>query len=196
MNTLLPDVLRDAQQKGITFFVGEDYEWKLEPLKSAEFIETIVGCPVCVFANNGFGDYLFLKMKADGEGFDEAVFEFFHDGPEINPVVDGLATLLGLEDRPPSADAYPKARYENGELVQLEDRVQIRIWAEFWKGWQDGVVEYVPGISRRKPQHEHGGLKWVAIQFRNGQICPLVDPESGKLKKVRFVGRGHPGVAR
>ena len=77
-------------------------------------------------------------------------------------------------------------------LVQLGDMVQIKVWAEFWKGWQDGVVEYVPGISKQKPQHEYNGLKWVAITFRNGQIGPLVDPKSGKLRNVRFVGRGRP----
>lgn len=190
MDNLLPKPLREAQERGITFFMGEDCEWKLERKESAKFIEEIAGCPVCAFANNGFGDYLFLKQKHDGVGFDEEVFEFFHEGPEINPVAEGLATLLGLEDRPPSADTYPKAVYESGEVVQLEDRVRVKIWAELWKGWQDGVVEYVPGVSKRKPQHEHGGLKWVAIRFHNGQICPLVDPRSGKLRKVRFVGRG------
>jgi len=50
-------------------------------------------------------------------------------------------------------------------------------------------VEYVPGVSNKNLAHEHGGLKWVAIKFRNGQICHLVDPESGILRKVRFIVR-------
>jgi len=191
MNDLLPVSLREAQERGIELFMGENCEWKLERKESAKFIEKMVGCPVCIFANSGFGDYLFLKKKREGDGFDESVFEFFHEGPEINPVSEGLATLLGLKERPPSADTYPKAVYETGEWVQLGDHVQVKVWAEFWKGWQDGVVEYVPGVSKKKLQHEHGGLKWVAIKFRNGQICPLVSPESGKLKKVKFVGRGN-----
>ena len=191
MNDLLPESLREAHDRGIEFFTDENYEWTLELTSSAKFIEEIVGCPVCIFANNGFGDYLFLKKKREGDGFDENVFEFFHEGPEINLVAERLETLLGLKERAPSVDTYPKAVYETGELVQLGDRVQVKVWAEFWKGWQDGVVEYVPGVSKKKPQHEHGGLKWVAIKFRNGQICPLVSPESGKLKKVKFVGRGN-----
>ena len=191
MNNRLPKSLWEAQEKGIEFFQNEDYEWKLEYMESAKFIEEIVGCDVCVFANNGFGDYLFLKKKSDGDGFAEEVFEFFHEGPEINRVTEDLETLLGLKDRPASADAYPKAVYETGELVQVGDWVQVKVWAEFWKGWQDGVVQYVPGISKRKPQHEYGGLKWVAILFRNGQICPVVDPTTGKLRKVRFVRRGN-----
>jgi hypothetical protein len=169
--------------------MGEDCEWKLESKGPAKFIEEIVGCPVCVFANNGFGDYLFLKRKPHGSRYEEEVFEFFHEGPEIIRVTGDLETLLRLKESSASADAYPKAFYETGELVQLGDRVQVKVWAEFWKGWQEGEVEYVPGVSKKKLEHEHGGLKWVAIRFRNGQICPLVDPESGKLKKVRFVER-------
>lgn len=189
MNYRLPKSLLEAQKRGIEFFLSEDCEWKLECMESAKFIEEMVGCAVCAFANNGFGDYLFLKKKSDGDGFEEEVFEFFHEGPEVNRVTEDLETLLGLKDRPASADAYPKAVYQTGELVQVGDRVQVKVWAEFWKGWQDGVVQYVPGVSKRKPQHEYDGLKWVAIQFRNGQICPLIDPTTGKLRKVRFIRR-------
>ena len=169
--------------------MSEQCEWKLEFIEPAKFIEEIVGCAVCIFANNGFGDYLFLKKKLNEDGFEEQVFEFFHEGPEINAVSEDLETLLGLKDRPTSTDAYPKAVYETGELVQVGDRVQVKVWAEFWKGWQDGMVEYVPGVSKQKPQHEYGGLKWAAIRFGTGQICPLVDPATGKLRKVRFIRR-------
>ena len=95
------------------------------------------------------------------------------------------------KDRPASTDAYPKAVYETGEPVQLADRVQVKVWVEFWKGWQDGVVEYVPGISKRNPQHEYNGLKWVVVRFGSGHISPVVDPTSGKLRKVRFIGRAN-----
>jgi hypothetical protein len=193
VNELLPDPLRKAQERGIEYFMGENCEWKLEFKGSAKFIEEIAGCPVCAFANNGFGDYLFLKKRRDSDGYDEQVFEFFHEGPEINAVKEPLATLLGLKEPPPSADGYPKAIYETGESVELGDRVQVKVWAEFWKGWQDGVVKYVPGISKKKLEHEYGGLKWVAIRIRGGQMGSLVDPEkNGKLRKVRFVGRGKP----
>src|SRR5262249_49092865 len=116
--------------------------------------------------------------------------KFFHEGPEIELVADPLDVLLGLKERLPSNDPYPKAIYDTGEPVQLGDQVQVKVWAEFWKGWQDGQVEYVPGVSKRKPRHEFNGLKWVAIRVRHGEICPLVDPKTGKLRKVRFVSRG------
>ena len=170
--------------------MGETCEWKLELEGSPPFIADRTGGPVLVFANNGFGDYLFLEQTPDGQRFAEPVFEFLHEGPSIERVTDDLETLLGLKDRPPTADNYPKAVYATGEAVQLGDRVQVKVWAQFWKGWQDGVVKYVPGISKKKSQHEYGGLNWVAIRFRDGEICPLVDPETGTLRKVRFVGRG------
>lgn len=181
----------EAQDRGIEFFMGENCEWKLEFKESAESVEKIVGCPVCIFAKNGFGDYLFLKKKSDGNEFEEVVFEYFHEESTIYQMKEDLETLLGLKERPVSANGYPKALYETGELVQLGDNVQVKVWVEFWKGWQDGEVKYVPGISKKKLQHEHGGLKWVAIKFRNGEICPLVDPTTGKLSKVRFIRRGN-----
>ena len=192
LNAQLPKPIREAQEQGIEFFMGENCEWKLQFEESPKHIEKIVGGPVCAFANNGFGDYLFLKTKPDGKGLDEDVFEFCHEGPEISPVKEDLATLLGLKERAPSADAYPKAVYETGESVELGDRVQVKVWAEFWKGWQDGVVKYVPGVSKKKPQYEYNGLKWVAIKCRNVELGKLVNPETGKLKKARFVGRCAP----
>ena len=189
MNNLLPETLRNAQERGIEFFMGENCEWKLEIEKTPSFIEDIVNCPVCVFANNGYGDYLFLKNKGGSERHGEEVYEYFHEGPEIIRVGECLEVILGLKDRPPSNDGYPKAAYESGEFVQVGDQVQVKVWAQFWKGWQDGTVEYVPGVSKKNLAHEHGGLKWVAIKFRDGQICHLVDPDNGKLRKVRFIAR-------
>ncbi len=189
MNTHLPEALNEAQHRGIELFMGENCEWKIEFEGSVDSIQQVVQAPVFVFANNGFGDCLFLKQHPESDSFEEEVFEFFHEGPEIYEVPETLEILLGLRERAASADAYPAALYDTGELVQLADLVQVKVWVEFWKGWQDGEVEYVPGVSRKRLEHEHGGLKWVAIRFRNGQICPLVDPESGKLRKVRFIRR-------
>jgi hypothetical protein len=188
----LPTSLQNAQKAGIEFFHWQACEWKLELKGSAKHIEDVVGGLVFVFANNGFGDHLFLKRRADSDEFEEIAYEFFHEGPEVKRVEDDLETLLGLKERPPSADAYPRAVYETGEPVQVGDKVQIKVWAEFWKGWQPGEVMYVPGISRKKPKYEFNGLKWVAIKFCNGELGPLVDPKTGKLRKVRFIERSRP----
>jgi hypothetical protein len=193
MNEHLPESLLNAQNAGVEYFMGEACEWKLEVKGAVKRIEQLVGCPVYAFANNGFGDQLFLKRKPDGGGFDEVVYEFLHEGPEVKRIEEDLQTLLGLKERPPSADTYPKAVYATGELVQLGDKVQIKVWAEFWKGWQEGTVVYVPGISKKKPQHEYNGLKWAVVKFRNGELGPLVDPKTGIIRKVRFVERGRLG---
>ena len=99
--------------------MSEACEWKLEPKGSVKRIEQLVGCPVYAFANNGFGDHLFLKEGPDAGVFDAAVYEFFHEGPEVKRIEEDLETLLGLKERPPSVDGYPKAIYATGELVQL-----------------------------------------------------------------------------
>lgn len=193
MNEDLPEPLLNAQKRGAEVFMGEACEWKLEPKGAVKRIEQLVGCPVYAFANNGFGDHLFLKRKPDGGGFDGGVYEFLHEGPEVKRLEEDLETVLGLKERPPSADTYPKAVYATGELVQPGDKVQIKVWAEFWKGWQGGTVMYVPGISKKNLQHEYNGLKWAVVKFGNGELGPLVDPKTGILRKVRFVERGRPG---
>ena len=99
MNTPLPESLLNAQKAGVEYFMGEACEWKFELKGPVKRIEEFVGCLVYAFADNGFGDHLFLK---------------------------------------------------------------------------------------------HNGLKWVASTFRNGELGPLVDPRTGKLRKVRFVERGQP----
>jgi len=52
----------------------------------------------------------------------------FHEGPEIERIAEGLETLLGLKERRPSADAYPAAVYETGELVLVGDKVKVKVW--------------------------------------------------------------------
>jgi len=131
MNNLLPGTLRDAQERGIEIFIGKNCEWKLEIEKTPKLIEEIVQCPVCVFANNGFGDYLFLKYKGESKCYSEEVYEFFHEGPEIIRVRECLEVILGLKNRLPSNDKYPKAVYKSGEFVHVGDQVQVKVWAQF-----------------------------------------------------------------
>lgn len=189
MTNRLPIPIRVAQEKGIELFMGENCEWKFEVEHVAPFIEAMVEEPVCIFANNGYGDFLFLKMDKNGDRYDERIFEYFHEGPEVIEVKDKLDTLLGVTDREPSNDSYPKARYESGELVELGDVVKFKSWIEFWKGWQEGVICYVPGVSKEILKHEYGELKWASIKYKNGCIGPLVDPETGILRKIHFLKR-------
>jgi hypothetical protein len=185
----IPNSIQRALQTEREFFWGPDgAEWKLELQQDGEFIEKHVGIPVLIFANNGYGDYLFLK-KGQTEAFDETVFEFFHEGPLIEAVAEDLETVLGLTTRPPSSDSYPAPHYESGEPVLLGDRVRFKVWLFFWKGWIEGVVNYVPGISPRRTELERDGLKWIELKGPDETIGSLIDPETGIVKKVRFVGR-------
>ena len=187
---ILPKALQEALNRGVDLFIGEHCEWKLDLSEQPSHVEAFVGASVLVFAENGCGDFLFLKMDETGVPDGKTIYEYLHEGPEIDEVDDDLGMLLGLKERPPSKDKYPVAIYESGEKVMINDRIQIKVWVEFWKGWQNGTVTYVPGISKKKSKYEYNDCKWVAIKFEGGEICPLVDPITGILKKVRFVGRG------
>ena len=105
----IPKPLTAAQEKGIEYFDDDEHEWKLDLNQSSKHIEKVVGTPVLVFAKNGYGDHLFLKKSSDSTGYTEEVFKFLHEGPELEQVKEDLETLLGLKERPPSTDNYPKA---------------------------------------------------------------------------------------
>ena len=94
-----------------------------------------------------------------------------------------------MKTRPPSSDNYPSPRYESGEPVLLGDRIRYKVWLFFWKGWINGVVTYVPGVSPRRTQLERDGLKWIELTGRDETIGSLIDPATGVVKQVRFDGR-------
>ena len=150
MNIELPKALAEAKARKIEFFMGEACEWKFDIEEHPTFIENLIGTKAIIFANNGYGDYLFLKVDKNRIA-EETIFEFFHEGPEINEIEDDIELLLGLKERPPSTDDYPKAVYESGEDVQIGDHVQLKTIFQFWRGWQNGTVKYVPGMIKEKP---------------------------------------------
>ncbi len=185
----LPDTIQRALNAKVELFMGEHCEWKFDLSEQPEFISILAERHILVFANNGFGDYLFL-VSTPGDGtFENAIYEYVHEGPEILRIDDDLELLLGLRERAVSNDHYPQAIYLTGESVQLDDHVKFKVWAQFWKGWQVGKIAYVPGISAKNSNFEYGGLKWVAVQFQGGELCPVVNPKTGVIRSVRFVSR-------
>lgn len=129
-------------------------------------------------------------LKSDGEEYGSTIFEYFHEGPEIIKIDDELDLLLGLRARASSKDDYPRPVYEAGDDVRMGDFVQIKLWVQFWKGWQNGIVIYVPGVSSKKLCHESEGLKLICIKFKDGEVSRLVDPTTGILKSVRLINVG------
>jgi hypothetical protein len=84
------------------------------------------------------------------------------------------------------------AFYAGGTTQVLPgDHVELRVWAHLFKK-EPGVVVYVPGISKRHPGMEHGGLAWVGIKLGDGTVVGhVIDPKTKSLKKgIRFVRRG------
>jgi hypothetical protein len=82
--------------------------------------------------------------------------------------------------------------YFNTQIeVRVGDYVEVKVWSEFWRGWQPGRVWYVPGLSPPNCELEHHGLTWAAIHYgRRKQVGMLVDPAIRQLQKtVRFVRR-------
>lgn len=79
--------------------------------------------------------------------------------------------------------------------VCVGDYVKIKVWLEFWRGWQSGRVYYVPDISPINENLEFNGLTWVAIHYHeNKQTGVLVEPKTNSLnKKVRFLKRADDG---
>jgi hypothetical protein len=73
--------------------------------------------------------------------------------------------------------------------VRLGDYVRTKL---FFLLPREGRVVYLPGVSQRHPQMEHGGLRWVGVKCTTGTLFgELVDPETGLLKKrLHFIRRG------
>jgi len=84
-----------------------------------------------------------------------------------------------------------RVNYHNtAESVELGDIIQTRVF--FIR--RQGVVTYVPGVSKKQNTLEYNGLSWVAIKDDRGSyMSALVDPDTGYLdKKIIFIRRGEP----
>ena len=149
MNNLLPETLKNAQERGIEYFMGENCEWKFEIEKTPRLIEEIVECPVCVFANNGYGDYLFLMNKGGSERYSEEVYEYFHEGPEIIRVSECLEVILGLKDRPPSNDKYPKAVINQANSFRWVTKSRLRCGRNSGEGGRKVLLSTSRAYRRR-----------------------------------------------
>lgn len=94
---------------------------------------------------------------------------------------------------------YPVVTYHGAQVpVLVGDHVEFKLGLFFWRGWQPGRVQYVPGLSPKNPELEFNGLTWVAIHdARGGQSAHVVLPESAQLRKnVRFVSRARDGFGQ
>ena len=54
-------LIQRALAKEIEYFRSEDHEWQLK-LEEDAAVQKLVDEPILIFANNGYGDFLFLKF--------------------------------------------------------------------------------------------------------------------------------------
>jgi hypothetical protein len=186
---LLPDAARKLARSSRRMLETEHGQWAVQVCRPPKEVERFVPSGAVVLANNGYGDFLFLQPGPEpNRQLSPVTYVYWHEGPSIEVFSPDLQNLIDFPEKPSSAQAF----YADGLPVMLDDRVELRVWIKLFRKLP-GTVVYVPGLSKRRTQMEHGGLTWVGIRMDHGGavVGSLVDPETGYLqKKVRLLGRG------
>jgi hypothetical protein len=180
----LDNRLEPLRQRRSRRLEGPDAEeWRLDIER--EMPESIARCfpsDSLVFANNGYGDYLFLIPDSP------SVMVFRHDEHLIAEYCKPIDELLPNKKRPPSN--HPPIRYfGSNEYVKLGDRVFIRYWL-FFSGY--GAVMYVPGVSPLKRELERDGLAWVRVKLDKGGLVDTVIIDGALKKGTRLIEHVQP----
>ena len=187
----LPESLREFIAAGKTLFRCEDGDWEAAieyPVPA--YLQKHLASNSVIIANNGCGDFLFLtgaEAKEHGaSSYGTKVLVYWHEGPEIETFADDLASLTNPPEPIPS-DHGPVYYSDGATQVLIGDHVYAR---DILFRYEARVV-YVPGVSKRNRELEHGGLAWVGIRFESGSMTGvLVEPETFCLKKsVKFLSR-------
>ena len=155
-------------------------EWRLEiEIDMPNWLASCFPANALVFANNGYGDHLFLVPETS------TVMVFLHEGHETAEYCQSIEELLPNKKRPPSQHG-PIAYFGTTQLVVLGDRVFIRYWL-FFSGF--GTVTYVPGVSPLKRELERDGLAWVRAKLDNGNLIDTIVIDGVLKKGTRLVAR-------
>lgn len=174
----LPQPIQDAFDRHIEFFTDEDCEWKLEIESNIDYIQETVGAEVVVIGNNGFGDYLFLKVDPESQKPQTPLFKFWHEGPEIDELKRDLQCYLGLNPYPPSTTPPPK--YSDDSKITLGDDIEFK--SLFRK--KKGKVTYITGISPLDHKIETVGISAIEVTLACGTSYTVTATENGHhLKK-------------
>jgi hypothetical protein len=132
-----------------------------------------------VFANNGYGDYLFLVPDSP------SVMVFRHEEHVTADYCQPIDELLPNKKRLPS-NHPPILYFGTQEAVAPGDRVFVRYWL-FFSGF--GTVTYVPGISPLKRELERDGLAWVRAKLDKGVLVDTVVIKGVLKKSTRLIDR-------
>ena len=147
--------------------------WRLKLEADPRRLGEGVGEGALIFANNGYGDYLFLVPDST------AVKVYWHEGPQIADYTASVEDLLPNQRRPPTT--HPQITYRGtGDVVMPGDAVEVRYWLLFSGR---GRITYVPGVSPLNRQLERDGLAWVRVALDKGGLVDFVVMPDGALQK-------------
>jgi hypothetical protein len=189
---LLPEAARQLAVDERRIIETEQGEWLVEVERPRKEIERFLPAGAVVLANNGCGDFLFLQPSATATSqLSPVTHIYWHEGPEI----EILSPDIGLLAKPPdSPSEAPQPLYADGSPVLPGDHVELRVWVRLFRKVA-GTVVYVPGISKRRPQLERGGMSWVGIRLDDSGtvVGSWVEPDTKRLQKdVKLRRRGEP----
>jgi hypothetical protein len=180
LHEALPAALQQFIQRGGTFLQTDDDDWEVEVETPPGYLAKSLPTRAVLIAGNGLGDHLFLvPVPERPETLSPQLHVFWHEGAKMELFEQALSDLT--DPPPPTPSKVPPVLYADGVTpVLLGDEVIDKFL--FFK--RRGRVTYVPGISRKHRELEHGGLTYVAITIRNGRfIGRFVDPETSRLQR-------------
>lgn len=187
LHEALPAALQQFIRRGGTVLQTDDDDWEVEVETPPSYLAERLPPGAVVIAGNGLGDHLFLvPVPGQPDALSPELHVFWHEGAIVEPLKHALAELT--DPPPPTPSNVPPVLYANGVTrVLLGDEVMDKFL--FFK--RRGRVTYVPGISRKHRELEHGGLTWVGITTQKGRfIGRIVDPDTSRLQRgVHFIGR-------
>ena len=189
----LPNTLKDFIDNGHSVFCGDDGDWDVKIISVADTpYKKDIPSDALIIANNGCGDCLFIrKINPDQTSYEPEVYVYWHEEQRYEVYSDNIKNLTNPEPAKPSK--HKTIFYFGGTIeVQLGDEVSARDFLFR----RNGRIAYLPGVSKKNSNMEHGGLSWVGIRFQRGTfIGTIVDPETFQLKKsVRFFQRSSENI--
>lgn len=181
----LPKQLRNYIENGGTQLFHEDGDWQISVEETPpSFLKAALPAQSQIIANNGIGDYLYVTELDNGVF--GPVMVYWHEEQASELFSNTLSELVLPKDS--SSDEYCEIVYRDGQTRVLPgDAVSAR--DVFWR--KRAVVTYVPGLSAKRPEMEHHGLRWVGLEFENGvTTAKVLDPDTKRLERsIVFVGR-------
>ncbi len=177
----LQKILSKHIKSGLCIKTDEE-DWEIDIYKNDK--ETNIPSGAIIFANNGYGDSLYIRDLTVNTLSDLNIYVFWHEEQVCEKFIDNICLLINPP--PPKPSEFGAIFYYGGKVkVGLGDEVLARdlIFRKI------GRVSYLPGVSKKHREFEHGGIAWIGITFSSGSITGVyIDPNNKWVKKsVKFL---------